>query len=97
MMIEDISKEQLLLDLYRAYKDARKHKRSRRYQIKFEYDLESYLISLRDDLYNRTYTPKPSTCFIIHDPKMREVFAADFRDRIVHHLFYNYFLFSTLL
>ena len=89
-MMEDISREQLLLDLYRAYKDARKHKRSRRYQTEFEYDLESNLISLRDDLYNRTYTPKPSTCFIIHDPKMREVFAADFRDRIVHHLFYNY-------
>ncbi len=32
----------------------------------------------------------PSNCFIIHDPKMREVFAAHFRDRIVHHLFYNY-------
>lgn len=27
---------------------------------------------------------------IIHDPKMREVFAAEFRDRVVHHLFYNY-------
>lgn len=32
----------------------------------------------------------PSTCFIVHDPKMREIFAANFRDRIVHHLFYNY-------
>ena len=27
---------------------------------------------------------------VIHDPKMREVFAAEFRDRVVHHLFYNY-------
>ena len=33
---------------------------------------------------------QPSSCFIIHDPKMREVFAAEFRDRVVHHLFYNY-------
>ena len=31
-----------------------------------------------------------SQCFIISDPKKREVFAADFRDRIVHHLYYNY-------
>ncbi len=85
-----ISKEQLLLDLYRAYKDARKHKRGKNYQLKFEFNLEENLISLRDELINGNYKPFPSDCFIIHDPKMREVFAANFRDRIVHHLFYNY-------
>ena len=85
-----ISKEQLLKDLYRAYKDARRHKRSRSYQLEFEFNLEDNLISLRDELISGTYRPMPSSCFIIHDPKMREVFAADFRDRIVHHLFYNY-------
>ncbi len=85
-----LTREQLLLDLYRAYKDARRHKRHRNYQLEFEYHLEENLSELCDDLYHRTYRPRPSTCFIIHDPKMREVFAADFRDRIVHHLFYNY-------
>lgn len=85
-----LSKEQLLVDLYRAYKDARKHKRGRAYQLKFEFNLEENLIDLRDELYERRYKPQPSTCFVIHDPKMREVFAANFRDRIVHHLFYNY-------
>ena len=85
-----ITREELLMDLYKAYKDARRHKRGKQYQLKFEFNLEDNLIALRDDLYNRTYKPLPSTCFIIHDPKMREVFAAAFRDRIVHHLFYNY-------
>lgn len=85
-----LTREQLLLDLYRAYKDARRHKRHRNYQLEFEYNLEENLSALCDELYHRTYRPRPSTCFIIHDPKMREVFAADFRDRIVHHLFYNY-------
>ncbi|MBQ8223108.1 MAG: RNA-directed DNA polymerase [Bacteroidales bacterium] len=85
-----IPKEQLLLDLYRAYKDARKHKRGKQYQLQFEYNLEENLINLRDELINGIYKPLPSECFIIHDPKMREVFAANFRDRIVHHLFYNY-------
>lgn len=85
-----ITKEQLLLDLYRAYKDARKHKRGRAYQLKFEYNLEENMVALRDELFSRTYSPLPSNCFVIHDPKMREVFAANFRDRIVHHLFYNY-------
>lgn len=85
-----ISKEQLLQDLYNAYKEARRHKRNKLYQLNFEYSLEENLIKLRDDLFDRKYIPLPSSCFIIHDPKMREVFAADFRDRIVHHLFYHY-------
>ncbi len=85
-----ISKEQLLLDLYKSYKDARKNKRNRAYQLKYEFNLEENLVSLRDELISGNYKPLPSNCFIIHDPKMREVFAANFRDRIVHHLFYNY-------
>ncbi len=78
------------MDLYRAYKDARRHKRGRDYQLRFEYHLEDNLVALRDALYARSYHPLPATCFVVHDPKLREVFAAAFRDRIVHHLFYNY-------
>ena len=85
-----LTKEQLLRDLYRAYRDARKHKRGKPYQLKFELHLEDNLLALRDALWDRTYKPLPSKCFIIHDPTMREVFAADFGDRIVHHLYYNY-------
>lgn len=85
-----ITKEQLLLDICQAYRDARRHKRKRAYQLKFEFNLEDNLVNLRDELYAGTYRPGPSSCFIIHEPKMREVFAAEFRDRIVHHLFYNY-------
>lgn len=85
-----ITPPQLLADLYQAYLDARKHKRSKQYQLKFEFHLEDNLTTLRDQLINATYRPLPSTCFVVHQPKMREVFAAHFRDRIVHHLFYNY-------
>ena len=88
--IFDTSSQQLLLDLYRAYKDARRHKRSRDYQLRFERNAEAELLRLRDAILSGTYRPCPSTCFIIHDPKMREVFAAQFRDRVVHHLLYNY-------
>lgn len=38
----------------------------------------------------RRYKPGPCKCFIIHDPKMREILAALFRDRVVHHLLFNY-------
>ena len=90
MDVFNLSREQLLADLYQAYYDARRHKRNKPYQLRFEADLERNLNALCDELYNRTYKPYPSTCFIITDPKKREVFAADFRDRIVHHLYYNY-------
>ena len=80
----------LLEDLYRAYLTARRHKRCKGYQIRFEMNQERELVRLRDELLARRYEPRHSTSFIIHDPKMREVFAAEFRDRIVHHLFYNY-------
>ncbi len=85
-----LTREQLLADLYQAYYDARSHKRNKPYQVRFEANLEQNLNCLCDELYNRVYKSLPSSCFIITDPKKREVFAADFRDRIVHHLYYNY-------
>ena len=84
------SPEQLLLDLYRAYKDARRHKRSKQDQLRFERYYERNLIELRDAILYSRYKPGPCKCFIIHDPKMREILAAQFRDRVVHHLLYNY-------
>ena len=85
-----LSRRQLLLDLYQAYKDARRHKRNKPYQKHFESRLELNLRDLAEELWIRTYKPRPSTCFIIEEPKKREVFAAVFRDRIVHHLYFNY-------
>lgn len=87
-----ITKEQLLVDLFKAYYDARQHKRNTRNQLKFEVNLEENLVTLRDELMERTYKVGRSTCFIIEDPKKREIFAADFRDRVVHHLVYNYIM-----
>lgn len=85
-----LTRDQLMCDLYRAYLDARRHKRGKAYQMKFELHLEDNLHILCNDLWNRTYKPLPSKCFVITDPTLREVFAADFRDRVVHHLYYNY-------
>lgn len=85
-----ISKQQLLVDLIRAYYDARRNKRKKPRQIRFEINMENELVSLRDEIIERNYESKPSSCFIIKEPKLREIFAADFRDRVVHHLLYNY-------
>jgi len=73
--------------IYQAYLDCRTNKRKTINALKFEYELENNLASLIARLKNRTYTPDRSTCFVVTDPTVREIFAADFKDRIIHHLF----------
>jgi RNA-directed DNA polymerase len=76
-------------DLLQAYYDCRKHKRNKSSSIAFEMNLERNIMQLKDELITGRYTPGQSICFVITRPKPREVWAADFRDRIVHHLLYN--------
>lgn len=76
-------------DLVTAYKDCRKNKRYTNNALKFEFNLEDNLINLYNDLKNNTYEIGESICFVVLHPKPREVWAANFRDRIVHHLIYN--------
>jgi len=84
------SDKQLLYDLFQAYYDARKNKRNTINALNFEIDYERKLFELYEEIKNRRYEIGPSICFVIFKPVQREVFAADFRDRIVHHLIYNY-------
>ena len=76
-------------ELVQAYFDCRHTKRNSASALAFEQDLERNLCRLRDELAGGAYHPGRSICFVITRPKPREVWAADFRDRIVHHLFYN--------
>lgn len=76
-------------ELVQAYLDCRQAKRNKPSAIAFEQNLERNLFQLDDELRAGTYRPGRSICFVITRPKPREVWAADFRDRIVHHLFYN--------
>ena len=85
-----MSYEELLYDLFQAYYDCRKNKRNTTNQLQFELDYESNLIKLADEIYNRTYQVGKSIAFVVDKPVKREIFAWDFRDRIVHHLLYNY-------
>ncbi len=76
-------------DLVQAYYDCRRAKRNSASALAFEANLEGNLSKLHDDLSSGTYRPGRSICFVVTRPKPREVWAADFRDRIVHHLLYN--------
>ncbi len=77
-------------DLVQAYYDCRRSKRNSDSALAFEMDLERNLIQLHDDLIAGTYRPGRSICFVVTRPKAREVWAAAFRDRVVHHLLYNH-------
>lgn len=77
-------------DLVQAYYDCRGSKRNSASALAFEMDLEQNLTALHRDLVTGQYRPGRSICFVVTRPKAREVWAADFRDRIVHHLLYNH-------
>jgi retron-type reverse transcriptase len=77
-------------NLHQAYINCRKSKTQTFYCKQFSYDLEDNLFRLNKQLGNRTYKPMRSIAFIVQQPKIREIFAADFRDRVIHHLLYNY-------
>jgi retron-type reverse transcriptase len=69
-------------NLYWAFQAARKRKRSRAAVASFEFDLESNLIQLSDELKSQTYQPGGYTNFYIQEPKRRLISAAPFRDRV---------------
>ena len=76
-------------EVVRAYLDCRRTKRNSHTAQAFEQDQERNLADLHTELAAGTYQPGRSICFVITRPKAREVWAAEFRDRIVHHLLYN--------
>jgi len=92
-----------LEDIFAAYYECRKHKRNRTGALQFEVDLESSLIELWEEINSGTWEPRPSTVFIVDKPVIREIFAASFRDRVVHHLvigrlntlFEKYFIYDS--
>ena len=75
-----------LENIYKAYRRCRRHKRNTVNAMIFEQNLEQNLVSLRDDLISGAYVPGRSVAFLLEKPKQREIFAADFRDRVVHHI-----------
>lgn len=73
-------------ELYEAYVECRRRKRGTDEAIQFEMDENYNLITLYEELKDKTYEVSPSYVFVVMKPKPREVFAARYRDRIVHHL-----------
>ncbi len=77
-------------DLYNAYECCLKRKKNKSGTYTFaNMDLCENLYVLLEDLNNRTYELSPSNCYGITTPAPREIYAAQFRDRIVQHFYMN--------
>lgn len=76
-------------DVVKAYYTCRNNKRNTYSALNFEINLEENLLELYEEIVAREYKPSRSICFVVRHPKYREVWAAQFRDRVVHHIIFN--------
>ncbi len=72
--------------LWRAYRACRKGKRSSRDTQAYEASLLNKLVHSRDALASRSWRPSRTYSFVVSRPKLREIHAAPFADRVVHHV-----------
>ena len=54
-------------------------------RARFFFHLERELLRLHEELASKTYRPGPYRTFTIYEGKTRQISAAPFRDRVVHH------------
>lgn len=75
-------------ELYEAYILCLKNKKRKIGTFNFVNDnICKNLITILDELNNHTYVPRQSNCYVITDPALREIYAAQFTDRIVQHFY----------
>lgn len=72
--------------LWRAYRACRKGKRKSRDTQAYEASLLDKLVSSRDALASASWRPSRAFSFVVSRPKLREIHAAPFADRVVHHV-----------
>ena len=85
----DTSRPPSVEDVFYAYYDCRKEKRNSWSALQFEENLERNIMQLHRELYNYEWHPNRLSCFVVTHPRPREIWASDFRDRIVQCVFYN--------
>lgn len=73
-------------DVYAAYLDCKKRKSKSTSYARFAANEAANIYDLWEDLNSGRYEIGRSDAFCVTRPKIREVFAAQFRDRVVHHL-----------
>jgi len=76
-------------NLLLAWRKARKGKTQKAAVAEFALNLERELFNLQYQLQQQTWQPSPYRLFTIYERKPRQIAAAPFRDRVVHHALMN--------
>ncbi len=75
-------------DLYEAYNLCLKNKKNKIGTYNFvNYNLCKNLMELLEELNNKQYIQRQSNCYVVKDPALREIYAAQFFDRVVQHFY----------
>ena len=77
--------EEIKIGWLKAYEDCCASKKSSVQCDAYRANYADDLVQLMYEIYNGGYRPSTSTCFCVSRPKVREIFAAAFRDRVVQH------------
>lgn len=89
-MKSKISKDRFTFDeVLCAYMQCRKHKRGTGQAMEFEKNFVPKLMKLTDEINSHRFKLGRYKCFPVTKPKLREVWAAPFKDRVVHHIIHN--------
>ena len=81
----------LLVELFEAYHSARVGgKRKTEDEHRFEINDIENIHRLHKSILAKEYRPSRGVAFIIYDPVTREIFAAPFIDRVVHHFLFKF-------
>jgi len=72
-------------NLLAAYQECRKGKRYSIQALDFATHLEENLINIHNHLIWKTWTTGKAHRFVVREPKIREITAPPFADRVVHH------------
>lgn len=72
--------------MWRAYQACRRGKRTARDTQAYEAHLLDKLVGSRDALTSASWRPSRTFSFVVSRPKLREIHAAPFTDRVVHHV-----------
>ena len=78
-----------LENIYQAYLDARKGKRTKRACFEFEKHLGENIDKLYSSIWDGTYVPDEYFQFTVYEPKERIIHAPSFRDVVVQHAIYR--------
>lgn len=73
-------------NIHRNYLKCRRNKRNSVNALRFEVNAEQNILKLERQLKSQAYRPSRCILFTAQKPKVREIFASPFHDRVVHHI-----------